>query len=292
MENYEEKIKRECTLRGLSDATKMAYLYSMRDLAKFYPNKDLELITIEEIKDFLYDMRNRRKLAGRTLNRAAAGFKFYYNKILKQSWPLYAIPKFKTAKTIPTLLTPDEVKRMIRALRNIKHQTILMTLYSTGMRQAELRRLRACDIDSKRMIINIRQGKGNKDRQCLLSRDLLIQLRKYWKLNKDDKSKWLFTVSKNFHDPKNLNKQLSHTAVGYVVDNAARLALIKKNVYPHCLRHSFAVHLLESGTNIRHIQYLLGHESLRTTMRYLHIADIKNMKVISPLDALKLNKIV
>ena len=292
MENYEEKIKRECTLRGLSDKTRTAYFSSMRDLKKFYPDKDLDLITIEEMKDFLYDMRDKRKLGGRTLNRTSAGFKFYYNKILKQSWPLFAIPKFKEIQTIPIVLSPDEIKRMIRALRNLKHQTILMTLYSTGMRQAELRSLRACDIDSSRMVINVRQGKGNKDRQCLLSRDLLIQLRRYWKLNKDDKSKWLFTVSRNSYDPKNMNKQLSHTAIGYVVDNAARLALIKKNVSPHCLRHSFAVHLLESGTNIRYIQYLLGHRSLRVTIKYLYVADIKNMKVRSPLDALELNKII
>jgi integrase/recombinase XerD len=290
MEIYEEKIKRECTLRGLSSLTQAAYFSSVRDLKSFYPNKDLNSIGAEEVKDFLYDMKERRKLGGRSINRSAAGIKFYFNKALKKPFPIDSIPRFKVTKTIPTILSKEEIKRMIRALRNIKHQTIIMTLYSTGMRQAELRNLKPSDIDSKRMVINVRQGKGNKDRQCLLSKDLLIQLRSYWKQNKDDKSKWLFPISKNSHDPTDTNKKMSHTAVHYVLKNAAKLALIKKNVYPHCMRHSFAVHLLEAGANIRHIQYLLGHESLRTTMKYLYIADIRNMQVTSPLDSLELNK--
>jgi site-specific recombinase XerD len=151
---------------------------------------------------------------------------------------------------------------------------------------SELRNLTAADIDSKRMVINIRQGKGAKDRQAILSPILLDMLRQYWKENKDDKSKYLFAIpSKGMGKSRGVaGKRLSHTAVGYVVDQAARLACVKKNVTPHTLRHSFAVHLVEDGVHLRHIQYLLGHSDVRMTIRYTYIADISKLKTVSPLD--------
>jgi site-specific recombinase XerD len=286
MEQYISQISKECDLLGLSDNTKKAYAGTFRQFAKFYEGKNPEELGVKEIKEYLSHLSSEKKLEGRSVNRVAAGLKFYYFRVLEKDWKPSLIPRMKQNKTIPTILSRAEVARMIRAPRNIKHRAIVMTLYSTGMRMSELRNLTAADIDSKRMVINIRQGKGAKDRQAILSPVLLDMLRQYWKENKDDKSKYLFAIpSKGMGKSRGVaGKRLSHTAVGYVVDQAARLACVKKNVTPHTLRHSFAVHLVEDGVHLRHIQYLLGHSDVRMTIRYTYIADISKLKAVSPLD--------
>jgi integrase/recombinase XerD len=286
MEQYISQISKECDLLGLSDNTKKAYAGTFRQFAKFYEGKKPEELGVKEVKEYLSHLSSEKKLEGRSVNRVAAGLKFYYFRVLEKDWKPSLIPRMKQNKTIPTILSRAEVARMIRAPRNIKHRAIVMTLYSTGMRMSELRNLTAADIDSKRMVINIRQGKGAKDRQAILSPVLLDTLRQYWKENKDDKSKYLFAIPSVGMGKKQgmAGKQLSHTAVGYVVDQATRLACVKKNVTPHTLRHSFAVHLVEDGVHLRHIQYLLGHSDVRMTIRYTYIADISKLKAVSPLD--------
>jgi integrase/recombinase XerD len=286
MEQYINQISKECDLLGLSDNTKKAYLGSFRQFMKFFDGRRPEDLGVKEIKEYLFYLSSGKKLEGRSVNRVAAGIKFYYFKVLEKDWKLSLVPRMKEKKTIPTILSRSEIARMIRAPRNIKHRTIVMTLYSTGMRMSELRNLRASDIDSKRMVINIRQGKGGKDRQAILSPVLLQTLRQYWKENKDDKSNYLFAIpSTGMGKSRGVTgKRLSHTAVGYIVDQSARLACVKKNVSPHVLRHSFAVHLVEDGVHLRHIQYLLGHSDVRATIRYTYIADISKINAVSPLD--------
>jgi integrase len=163
------------------------------------------------------------------VNRFAAAIKFYYFKVLERNWRTSLIPRRKEKKTVPMVLTKEEISKMIHCLRNVKHRAMLMTLYGTGMRNDELRNLKAEDIDSKRMVIHIRNGKGNRDREAILSPKLLEYLRYYWKTNKDDKSNYLFTASKDPNKPgEKPNKKLSHTAVGAMVKTAARIAGIKK----------------------------------------------------------------
>ena len=159
-----------------------------------------------------------------------------------------------------------------------------MTLYSAGLRLGELRNLLPTDIDSKRMVIHIRDAKGGKARQALLSSILLQCLRTYWRLRTDKKPPWLFGPPDRHLNEKNINRKLSTTAIDYILKTAAKAAGIKRKIYPHLLRHSFAVHLLERGTNFRHIQYLLGHSCIRSTVRYTNIADINRINVKSPLD--------
>jgi len=223
-----KQIMEECELRGLSPKTKTAYVQSMEQFLRFFEGKDPERLGIKEIKQFLLYLSVEKKLQGRSVNRIASGIKFYYFKVLERNWRTSLIPRRKEKKTVPMVLSKQEISKMIHCLRNVKHKAVLMTLYATGIRNDEIRNLKASDIDSKRMVIHIRGGKGNVDREAILSPRLLEFLRFYWRENKDDKSNYLFVASKNSRDPKNLNKKLSHTSVGYMVKNAARISGIKK----------------------------------------------------------------
>lgn len=233
MEKYINQIVKECELGGLSQATRKAYIHSMKQFVSYFNGRNPEELGIEEIKNFLFYLRETKKLEGRSVNRVAAAIKFYYFRILERNWRTSTIPKLKEKQTIPTILAKYEVSKMIHALRNIKHKAMIMTLYSTGIRHSELLNLKSEDIDSKRMVINIRQGKGSVDRQAILSPHLLLFLRKYWRENKDNKKNYLFPSSKDPHKSKRENKKnpsrkMSHTALGYVVQNAAQVAHIKK----------------------------------------------------------------
>lgn len=279
----------EMDVRGLKENTKTTYIKAMEGLINYH-DKSPELLGIQDIKQYqLYLMNEKRKkLSPNSVNRHLSAIRFFYHHILQRKDYRDELPRLKAVKKVPTVFSQQEIKIMIDTLTNIKFKAIFMTLYSTGMRCSELKNLKPEDIDSKRMVIYIRDGKGGKDRQALLSKHLLEVLRTYWVLNKDDKSKYLFVPSRNSFDPTNLSKSLSNTAITYVLKSAAKAAGIKKNIHPHALRHSFAVHLLEQGANLRHIQFLLGHTNIRTTVRYTYIADIKNINVLSPLDDISL----
>jgi len=227
-----KQIMRECALRGLSPKTKTAYVQSMEQFLRFYKGRDPEKLGIKEIKEFLLYLSEEKKLQGRSVNRVASGIKFYYFKVLERNWRTSLIPRRKEKKTSPMVLSKQEISKMIHCLRNVKHKAVLMTLYGTGIRNDEVRNLKASDIDSQRMVIHIRGGKGNVDREAILSPKLLEFLRFYWRENKDDKSNYLFVASKNSRNPKVLNKKLSHTSVGYMVRNAAKVAGIKKKSIP------------------------------------------------------------
>ncbi len=184
---------------------------------------------------------------------------------MKRRFPPDSIPypNYSHHRT-PRVLSPEEVARLIDAAGNLQARTILMTLYSTGMRRTELVRLRVEDIDSERMVIHIHQGKGRKDRDVPLCPKLLETLRAYWRWKKP--KTWLFPGQ-----PQENGDHLTDKAVWYVCNDAAQHAGLKKRVSPHMLRHSFATHLLESGADLRAIQELLGHASLSTTQRYTHL---------------------
>jgi len=237
MEMYQAKMAKEIDLRGLSLGTRKKYL---SDFSRFldYFQKDPKLVSLEEIKDFIifYKSQNaigkKTKRAANTVNGMTSVISFYYHHVLDKNY-YSLIPKMKKPKTLPTILSRDEIQLMISELKNVFWKAIIMTLYSTGMRQAELRNLKAHDIDSKRMVINIRKGKGNKDREVVLTQNLLDALRLYWSkhraLLKVD-SDFLFIPTKNSHNG-NLKKSLSSTAVGYIVKKSAQIAGIKKKLH-------------------------------------------------------------
>jgi integrase/recombinase XerD len=282
MESYLEKLIFEIEIRGLAKSTKNAYLRNVKKFLEFYACDPKDL-GIEDIKKFLHHLQNQKSLGKKTklspnsVNGSASSISFFYQNVIKINYQA-EIPRMKTPKTDPIILSHDEMMLMIDGLNNVFWKAVLMTLYSTGVRQSELRNLKINDIDSKRMVIYIRNAKGAKDRQLILSPVLLKTLRTYWQhyridRNSDVDSSFLFIPNKNTYDGV-LKKSLSHTAVGYIVKRAGKIAGIKKKVHPHCIRHSYAVQLVERGVHFRHIQYLLGHSSPRTTSNYTMVADI------------------
>jgi integrase/recombinase XerD len=200
---------------------------------------------------------------------------------LKRAFLLEEIPFPRTEQRLPMILSREEVARILTVPPHLKSRALLMTIYAAGLRRSEAARLRVTDIDSARMTITVRQGKGQKDRLVMLSPVLLETLRQYWRHNKP--KQWLFPG-------ENPDQPISDNVVFAVFHNAIRRAGITKKVSPHSLRHSFATHLLESGTDLRTIQILLGHRSLKTTARYLHVSQQQMRTIASPLDSLNLTK--
>lgn len=217
-----------------------------------------------------------------TLRSVVSALRFLYGVTLKRTWAdsAGAIPFPKIERKLPTVLSQDEVLGLLANIRNLKHRTMLAMLYATGMRIAELVGLRLTDIDSSRMVVVIRQGKGLKDRMVPLPESLLEMLRDYWRSYRPEK--WLF--------PGPRRTPITTRSVARICVEAADRAGIKKRVSPHVLRHTFATHHLEAGTDLRTIQLLLGHRSLGTTARYTHVATTHLHTVKSPLDDLRITK--
>jgi integrase/recombinase XerD len=205
--------------------------------------------------------------------------RFFYETTLGRPWMVESIPYPKRPKTLPVILSREEVKALLLAPRRLKQRAILATLYATGVRVSELCQLQGTDIDSQRMVIRVRQGKGQRDRFVMLSPNLLPLLRRYWKLYQ--LQSWLFPGHR-------VTEPLTRMGVAHICRQAGHAAKLKKAIYPHLLRHSFATHLLEAGVDLRRIQLLLGHASLRSTSLYLHVAVPALHGTASPLDALAL----
>jgi len=203
--------------------------------------------------------------------------RFLYETTLGRPWMAEYIPYPKKPKTLPVILSRDEVKALLLAPRHLKHRAILATLYATGVRVSELCQLQGTDIDSQRMVIRVRQGKGKRDRVVMLSPNLLPLLRRYWKLYQ--LKAWLFPGPR-------VTEPITPAGVAHICTQAGHTAKLKKAVYPHLLRHTFATHVLEAGVDLRRIQLLLGHASLRSTSLYLHVAHPALTATESPLDAL------
>lgn len=215
-----------------------------------------------------------------TLNQAINALKFYYGSMLKKKF-IYEVKRPCKDKKLPVVLSKEGFAKILSSVDNIKHKAILMLVYSAGLRVGEVVRLKPEDIDSKRMLIHIRGAKSRKDRYSLLSETALESLRKYWKQYKP--VKWLF---EGFRD----GRYLSTRTVQAIFEQAKEKAGIEKDVTVHSLRHSFATHLLEGGTDLRYIQELLGHTHSKTTEIYTHVSTKSLEKIVSPIDTLNLNK--
>jgi integrase/recombinase XerD len=213
-----------------------------------------------------------------------AALRFFYIKTLKKAWGIAETPYPKKAHRLPTILSQEEVARLIDAASNPFYRTLLMTLYATGLRCAELVHLKVSDVDSQRMVIHVRGGKGRRDRDVMLSPRLLDELRKHWRRLPRKPSVWLF--------PGNCRHTADHPistkTPRHACRQAARRAGLKKAVHPHILRHCFATHLLDNGADLRTIQILLGHQDLKETTIYLHLSERRLKATASPLDSLQL----
>jgi site-specific recombinase XerD len=238
------------------------YLRHVAEFAKHF-HRSPDQLGAEDIRQYQLFLIQGKKLAWSSYNQIVCALRFFYAKTLNRGFLLEEIPFPRTEQRLPLILSQEEVARILTAPLHLKTRALLMTIYAAGLRRSEAARLRVNDIDSARMTITVRQGKGQKDRVVMLSPVLLQTLRQYWRHNKP--KQWLFPG-------KNPDQPISDNDIFGVFHNAVRRAGITKKVSPHSLRHSFATHLLESGTDLRTIQILLGHRSLKTTARYLHVS--------------------
>lgn len=266
-------------LRRYSESTQRTYKVAFLDFINYYKTKELEDITEQEINEYLMFMVEKRKVSTSFQNQIISAIKFYYEKVLgRDKIPFIYVDRPLKEKFLPTVLSEEEIQRIMSSVDNIKHKSILLTIYSAGLRRSELINLKIKDIDKDRKAIVIKGAKGKKDRNSLLSKKLFSYLDVYLKEYKP--KEWLFEGQDG--------GQYSVSSINTIFHEACRKAGITKKATVHTLRHSFATHLLERGTDLRYIQELLGHSSSKTTEIYTHITRKGIEQLESPLDNLSL----
>jgi integrase/recombinase XerD len=270
------RMSEDMQVRGLSAGTQRCYLEKVAQFANHFQRSPEELGP-EEIRAYQLHLLHHRKLSRASLCLASAALRFLYTVTLKRQWAPVDIPLPRRALELPVILSREEVSGFFEAVGNLKQRLILMVAYAGGLRISEVVHLKIGDIDSQRMVLRVEQGKGAKDRYVMLSPPLLEWLRIYWKIARP--THWLFPGRVPGHP-------ITTDAVTKACEKARRVSGIKKHVTPHGLRHAFATHLLEDGTDVRTIQLLLGHRNLATTARYLKIATSSVCATQSPFDHL------
>jgi len=277
MTSLRQRMIEDMQIRNLSVHTQKCYVLQVSLFARHF-SKSPELLGPEQIRAYQIYLTNERKLATKSILLAIAALRFLYKATLKKNWVFETIiPAPKAPQTLPVVLSPEEVIQFLDCISSRKYRAILTTCYAAGLRVSEAVALAPLAIDSKRMVLRVEQGKGQKDRYVMLSPKLLEVLRAWWRVEKP--KDWLF--------PGDMPGQhITKGAVERECQKAHRICKIPKPITPHSLRHAFAVHLLEQGTDVRTIQLLLGHRSLATTAKYLRIATSKVCSTSSPLDLL------
>ena len=280
MTQLRQRMLEELQRRNYSAGTIRLYLLHVAAFAQHF-HRPPDQLGAEHIRQYQLFLIQQKKLAWSSYNQIVCALRFFYAKTLKRSFLASEIPFPRKIQQLPLILSQEEVARILTAPEHLKSRALLMTIYAAGLRRSEVARLRVSDIDSARMTITVHQGKGQKDRVVMLSPILLETLRQYWRHCKP--KEWLFPGA-------NPGRPISGNDVFMIFRNAVRHAGISKKLCPHSLRHSFATHLLEAGTDLRTIQALLGHCSLKTTSRYLHVSQQHVRETASPLDSLSLSK--
>ena len=277
MTSLRQRMLEDMQVRNLSPHTQRAYQEQVSRFARHF-NQSPATLGPEEIRSYQVYLTNEKKLAPSSILIAVAALRFLYKVTLKKAWPFDdVIPAPKKPQTLPVVLSPEEIVQFLDCVKKPKHRTILTTCYAAGLRISEAVQLTIPAIDSQRMVLRVEQGKGQKDRYVMLSPKLLDILRDWWKLTRP--THWLFPGDRSDHP-------ITRGAVERECQEAQRRSRIPKPITPHSMRHAFAVHLLEAGTDVRTIQLLLGHRSLATTARYLRIATSQVCSTSSPLDVL------
>lgn len=270
------RMLEDMKIRNLTQNTQLSYLQQVTSFAKYY-KRSPERLGPEQIRAYQVYVTEERKLAPGSLSIIASALRFLYKVTLKREWVEETIPLPKTPFKLPVILSREEVAHFLESIASFKHRTILMACYAAGLRISEATRLKITDIDSQRMMIRVEQGKNQKDRYVMLSPQLLEILRAYWTAARP--MGWLF--------PGDMPGQpITRGAVADACQKARRVSGIDKPITPHSLRHGFATHLLEAGTDVRKIQLLMGHRSLATTARYLKVATTNVCATTSPFDLL------
>ncbi len=272
-----QRMIEDMRIRNLAPRTQTAYVEHVLRFARYF-RQSPDLLGPAEIRAWLIHLTQDKHLSASSISVTVAALRFFYVVTLKRSWTLEDdIPTGRQPTKLPVVLSPEEVSQFLNAVRPLKHRVILTVCYAAGLRISEVVHLKPGSIDSQRMVIRVDAGKGAKDRYVMLSPRLLDLLRDYWKTTRP--REWLFP-GRDDHDPINT------ATVELACREARERSGIGKPITPHSLRHAFAVHLLESGADLRTIQLLLGHRGLGTTSHYLRIATNKVCATASPLDAL------
>ena len=277
MTSLRQRMLEDMQVRQLSPCTQQTYVETVARFARHFGRSPAGLGP-EDIRAYQVHLTNERGLAPSSLIVAVSALRFLYRVTLRKRWAFDdGIPVPKKPRSLPVVLSPEEVVQFLDGVKAAKHHAILTTCYAAGLRISEAVRLTPSAIDSQRMVLRVAQGKGRKDRYVMLSPKLLEVLRAWWRV--DRPRHWLFPGGRP-------EKPITSNAVQLACRRAVRRAGLAKPVSPHALRHAFAVHLLEAGTDLRTIQLLLGHRSLQTTARYLRIATSTVCSTASPLDLL------
>lgn len=278
---FYETVRREMRLRNYSHKTIKSYISCLRSFVKYFSPKHPRTFTEDDIKKYLLHLLVDGKMSASSVNQVFNALRFLYVDLYKKPFVIGSIRRPMKEKKLPDVLNEEEVMRIFNAVSNLKHRSMLMLAYASGLRVSELVQLRIEDIDGQRNLIHIRDAKGRKDRYTIFPQSLRAQLATYWKTYKLDTKGWLFPGD-------NLDKHLAARSIQAVLTRAIRASGITKPVSMHSLRHSFATHLLEHGTDLRYIQALLGHQSVRTTEVYTHVSAKGIGQVRSPLDFLNM----
>jgi len=271
-----QRMIEDMRVRNLAPKTQKTYVTQVARFAKYF-GKSPELLGPENVRAYQVYLVNERHVSWSLFNQTVCALRFLYRVTLQKDWAIEHIPFPRQERRLPVALSLAEVGRFLEAVTNVKHRTMLMTAYAAGLRTSEVVHLRVGDIDSERMVIRIQQSKGRKDRYVMLSPKLLESLRAYFKIARP--REWLFPGCRPGHP-------IDLTMVQRAAQQASREAGLRKRVTVRMLRHSFATHLLEAGSNVRVIQVLLGHRSLQTTERYTHVSAGTICATASPLDLL------
>jgi integrase/recombinase XerD len=270
----------DMTLRNFTPATIKAYVRCVARFAAYF-HCSPDLLGREHVRTYLLHLLQEQHVSHSYYKLTRCALRFFYRETLGRDDVPASLAPVKQPRSLPVVLGPDELARFFAAIKNLKHRALLMTAYAAGLRVSEVTRLRVADIDSSRMVIRVRHGKGQKERYVMLSPRLLEVLRAYWKAARP--SDFLFPGAAP-------DQPLTTGSVRKVCSRARRAAGLDKHVTVHTLRHSFATHLLESGTDLRTIQVLLGHHSFNTTARYVHVATASLPSTRSPFDRLDLTE--
>lgn len=274
-----QRLKREMEYRNYSQRTVDSYCISMSGLERT-TLKPLSELTIADLKNYLHHALTVKQCSTSYANQHISAFKIFTEDVMQREWDGFKIKRPRRPVKMPEVLSVEEVQRMIALTANVKHRAILTIMYSAGLRRMELLQLKPGDIDSERMLIKVKQGKGKKDRYTILSAKALELLRLHFRFNRP--KTYLFEPNGR------AGRKVSERTVDNIVKQSVARAKITKNVSCHTLRHSFATHLLEKGVSLKLIQEFLGHTSIKTTSRYLHLTNFNPSNVSSPLEEMEI----
>jgi len=279
-----KKMHQDLQLAGLSEGTQDVYLRALRQLAVHFDTPP-DVLNEAQVRDYLLHLKNDRMYASSTLGIAYSAIKFFYSHTAPRDWPTLQRIRVQKEKKLPDVLSIDEVRQLLGAVRKPRYRTYFSTVYSLGLRRNEGLHLQVRDIDSARMLVHVHRGKGAKDRFVPLPARTLALLREYWVTHRNPV--WLFPdIGSDQRQAVSSDRPMSKDGVQHAMQRVVHQLGIRKAVSIHTLRHSYATHLLEAGVNLRLIQQYLGHSSLQTTMVYLHLTTVSQEQAVAVINKL------